>query len=136
MFFIITNPMIERFRLPERFACAAKKLIGLSTRVTFPTLNDLAQGLVWHRPEHDMSMIWHHDPGVQMIALACKVLDSINYQLSDLWLTQPALSAATVEVSLNLPVIIPLKLCQSACLRGSGAELFCRILLCVKTGQA
>ena len=96
-FLIVTDPVVERFRLPECFPPAMQKLVGLFARVGLPTVQDATQSMLWVRPDHCMNMIGHHHPGVQFVAMPGKEFYCTRYQVGDFTLAHPAIAVAGIK---------------------------------------
>ena len=107
MFLIIANPVIERLWLPKRFAGAAENLVRFAGRVSLPTLHNLAQRVVWHRPENGVDVIGHHDPSVEAIALAIEEAQCSRGEIADFRPSEPAFAFALVQIRLQLAEVIP-----------------------------
>src|SRR5215467_9505907 len=67
--YIISNPMVKWFSLPERSVGSSKNFVGFACRIAFPVLNNVADQMVWHGPHNSMDVIGHHNPRPKQIAL-------------------------------------------------------------------
>src|SRR5260370_37275221 len=61
----IPNPMIKRFVLPKRLACAAEPGVDVATRDSLQWAGNFGDGHVW--VEQNMDLVGHDHIGVQLI---------------------------------------------------------------------
>ena len=135
MLLIIANPVIERFRLPEWLTCAAEKLVRLPGSKPLPALYDAAQRMGWHRPQDRMNVIRHDYPGVQLIALSGEEAESVGNQLGNLRPSKPALTATSIQITLQFAVVVPFNSFQSIPFGQGGTQLPGGRFLGVEPGQ-
>jgi hypothetical protein len=85
----ISNPVIVRLSLPERFALAVQHLVGLPRRKSFQRLQQPAG--IDQRQNQQMYVVGHDDVGVQFVIpqLPRCVMDGILYQASKRLLAKP-----------------------------------------------
>jgi hypothetical protein len=108
MFFVIANPMVVRFSLPESIACLSEKLIGFARRESFQALKDRAHGFVRHRPEDHVDMIGHDDPRMEVIPSNVEKPQSSSHGICYFGPFQPALTLACIQETLELAKIVAL----------------------------
>jgi hypothetical protein len=106
MFFIITDPMVVRFSLPEGIACFAEKLVGFASCESFPALSDCGHGFIRHRPEDHVNVVGHDDPGMEVITSAVEKPQGLNNKICYLGPFQPALTVAFIEELLEFSKVI------------------------------
>ncbi len=106
MFFVIANPVVKRFSLPESLAGFSENLIRFTGCKSFPTLYDCAHCLIGHRPEDDVNMIGHDNPSIQSVTVAVKKPQCSGDQIRDLGSFEPTLSLVCIEKTLQVAKII------------------------------
>ena len=131
MFFVIANPMVVSFSLPEGITCFAEKFVGFASRESLPTLNNCAHGFIWHRPENHMNVVGHDDPRVQSITSVVEKTQSLSNKIRDFGAFQPALAIAGIKEILELAKIISLDFFKRI-LSARFLELFPARSQCVK----
>jgi hypothetical protein len=62
----IPNPMIKRFVLPKRLACAAEPGVDVASRDSLQWAGNFGEGHVW--VEKNMDVVGHNHIGVQLVA--------------------------------------------------------------------
>src|SRR5690242_7456505 len=62
----IPNPMIKRFVLPKRLACAAEPAVDVTSCNSLQGTRNLGEGYV--RVEENMDVVGHDHIGVQLVA--------------------------------------------------------------------
>ncbi len=64
----VPNQMLVRFAFPKGTTFCGSSILIWCERVGFPTVQDVAQAVPWHRPDDDVRVVGHHDPRVQLVA--------------------------------------------------------------------
>src|SRR6266480_1923854 len=95
----IPNPVIVRFRLPERFFAHTQKFLGPARGELFPRFQNIAQHLIRHRPHDGMTVIWHHNPIVQQIPAPVKVSQRVRDEIGNVGPTQVTGAHASVKIA-------------------------------------
>ena len=103
MFGVVADPMVIRFRLPERFTGALQNFVGFAGGESLPTLDDGAKGVIRRRAKNRMDMIRHHDPFIESVAVPVKKRQSSGNKISNCRTFQPAFTFAFVQKSFDLP---------------------------------
>ena len=60
------------------------------------------------RPEYGMNVVWHYNPGMQVVSLFDKEINGASNQFRKIGLSQPAFTRPGIEKRLN-PLGIPCK---------------------------
>ena len=136
MLFVMSYPMVESLRLPERLPRAAKEFVRLPRSIALPTLQNGAQVVIGHRPQHRVNVIWHHHPGLQVIPLPVKETEGTDHEVGDLRTSEPALPLALVQVSFQLTKVVPFNFFQDIRTRRCGTVLLRASRVCMKSCQA
>jgi hypothetical protein len=135
MFLVISNPVIERLRLPKGLARAAQQLVCLARGEPFPALDDRTQSVIGHRPQDCVNVIGHNYPRLQQVAFPLKKSNCPRNQFSYLRFLQPAFPATAIKVSFYFSLVVVLDFIQRLGFRRVNLRLFRRRLLNVESRQ-
>ena len=124
MFFIVANPMVKRFSLPEGFAGFPDDLVCFAGGITFPTLHDRTHCLIRRRPKDDVHMVRHDDPGIQLVSVVIEKSERSSDQIRNLRLFKPTFSAAGIEEMFEIAKIVTLNFLNRILCRGTFAWSF------------
>jgi len=136
MFFIVANPMVKRFPLPESFAGFPDDLVCFASGITFPTLHDRTHSLIRRRPEDDVHMVRHDDPSIQSVTVAIEKTERPSDQIRNLGPFQPTFSAAGIEEMFEIAKIVALNFFNRVLGCGRFARLISRGRLAVEAMQS
>src|SRR5688572_18001270 len=81
---LIANQMVVGFMLPESFADAAQEQICLACSVTLSAAQNIAESVIWHRPENKVNMIRHDHPIIENILSLVEMKQCFNDHFGDL----------------------------------------------------
>ena len=99
--FVVTNEMIVRLTLPKFDAGTMEHEVGLASGITFPVLENLAEGPARPRTEDGMNMIGHDNPGEQIETDLLVEAQNASDQIGDDRLLEPAVTVTSIEVSVH-----------------------------------
>ncbi len=94
----VPNQMLVRFALPERNDFLRQQLVDLVRSVGFPTVQDVAQAVPWHRPDDDVRVVGHHDPRVQLVAPTLKETNRAGDKVRESGVAEVTDAVAAIEV--------------------------------------
>src|SRR5260370_31948806 len=103
----IPNPMIKRFVLPKRLACAADPGVDVASRDSLQWAGNFGDGRVW--VEKNMDVVGRDHTGVQLIAAKFGTMhDSIFGVSGELRAAQPARTAlGRVYAAIQFYALLP-----------------------------
>ena len=78
---VVPDPVIERFGLPKTRSDTVQNPVCSGGGVLFPALQNLADGVIGHRPEDSMRVVRHHHPGVEPVPLVNEESNGSGNQL-------------------------------------------------------
>lgn len=102
-FRVVTNPVIIRLRLPERFRAQPQNRLRPSRCELLPRFHDLTQQMVWQRTDDHMNMVRHHNPIIEPVSDSVKKTQRSRYQPHDLGSSQMARARALIKIPFDLP---------------------------------
>lgn len=105
-FFVILNHVVVCLLLPKMTADTAKHFVRLAGSKGFPTVFDATQGMSRSGPDHDMHMVRHDRPCVQVVTFTIKEVQRPGHQICYFRPSQPALTRPGIKKRLH-PLRIP-----------------------------
>ncbi len=96
--FIVADEMLVRFALPERNNLRRQPSVDFVRAEGFPTVQDVAQRVARHRPDHDMGVIGHDDPRAQLVTLAVEETNCASDEVRKFRITEMTSAVAGIEV--------------------------------------
>jgi hypothetical protein len=99
---VAANPVIKALALPESPCSNTENFLGLTGGELFPRLQDVAQEMIWHRPENDVNVVGHDNPFVQHLPVFVKMEHGIANDPGDLGPAQMTCAMPLVEKPFDL----------------------------------
>jgi hypothetical protein len=105
---VIPHPVVERLWLPESSLGQTQHSFRAQRSELLPTLHDLSQQVIRHRPKQYMEVVRHYHPFAQKITLFVEVNQGLRDQPCDLGAPQMAGPRALIKVTLHGPMEVPI----------------------------
>ena len=112
---VVAYPMVIRFALPKIQAGSSQKFICFTRGEPFPTVKNISEQMIGHRPDDGMNVIGHDNPRAQFITFPVEMAQRRRDNIRNFRSPQSALTHALVQITLQIALIIPIDEFQCIC---------------------